>query len=543
MKSFQNLTATIIVAASFMAAASAHATPAQINALSATTLERSGYLQISGTNFGSEGSVLIGGFAAPIADWQNTKIVAYVPEAAQLASVAVQVVNTLGEPSNSLNLTVTARQADGRVNWRFRQNGPYSKVRPVIGPDGTIYSIDAFFHLYALTPDGGLKWVARGAGDKALAVGADNTVYTASESDIKAFNPDGTRKWTFVENPMALFLVGMSVGPDGNIYVVATEGVGAFSLTPAGVLRWKQPEPYDAQQPVEYQEIVFGLNGGTTQLYFYANSHLKALRLDGGTAWTLNSDFGQPGVSPLDGSIHAPFGAYSPNGPLMWIFSSPYPYNTSSPPDIASDGTHYFAQNTIELFGLTPSGTQKWHVTMSDTGDNAIVDPQNTQLVLGSANTLDKAGYIKAASTQDGHELWRVTLPKEAGFNQFPDSRARFSADGATAYVVTATATGNNNTSRSFVYALDARLGTATDVVTVTGAQYDTARSLLQVKATDSDPNAILQAYVTSTNALIGNLRKNATGYVGKFSWAINPQNITVKSNFGGSASARVRSR
>jgi hypothetical protein len=543
MKSFQNLTATIIVAASFMAAASAHATPAQINALSATTLERSGYLQISGTNFGSEGSVLIGGFAAPIADWQNTKIVAYVPEAAQLASVAVQVVNTLGEPSNSLNLTVTARQADGRVNWRFRQNGPYSKVRPVIGPDGTIYSIDAFFHLYALTPDGGLKWVARGAGDKALAVGADNTVYTASESDIKAFNPDGTRKWTFVENPMALFLVGMSVGPDGNIYVVATEGVGAFSLTPAGVLRWKQPEPYDAQQPVEYQEIVFGLNGGTTQLYFYANSHLKALRLDGGTAWTLNSDFGQPGVSPLDGSIHAPFGAYSPNGPLMWIFSSPYPYNTSSPPDIASDGTHYFAQNTIELFGLTPSGTQKWHVTMSDTGDNAIVDPQNTQLVLGSANTLDKAGYIKAASTQDGHELWRVTLPKEAGFNQFPDSRARFSADGATAYVVTATATGNNNTSRSFVYALDASLGTATDVVTVTGAQYDTARSLLQVKATDSDPNAILQAYVTSTNALIGNLRKNATGYVGKFSWAINPQNITVKSNFGGSASARVRSR
>jgi len=43
---------------------------------------------------------------------------------------------------------------------------------------------------------------------------------------------------------MALFLVGMSVGPDGNIYVVATEGVGAFSLTPVGVLRWQKPEPF-----------------------------------------------------------------------------------------------------------------------------------------------------------------------------------------------------------------------------------------------------------------------------------------------------------
>jgi hypothetical protein len=543
MKFLQNFTAAAIAAVLLMVAPSVHATPGQITALSATTLERSGYLEISGTNFGSDGSVLIGGLAAPVADWQSTKIVAYVPEAAQLASVPVQVVNTLGETSNSLTLTVTARQPDGRVNWRFRQDGPYSKVRPVVGPDGTIYSIDVFSHLYALTPDGGLKWVVRGAGTKAIAVGADGSVYTASESDIKAFNPDGSSKWTFVENPMALFLVGMSVGPDGNIYAVATQGVGAFSLTPAGVLRWKHPEHYDAQEPVEYQELVFGVNGSTPQLYYYANSHLKALHLDGGTVWTLNSDFGQPAVSPLDGSIHAPFGAYSPNGTLMWIFSSPYPYNTSSPPDIGSDGTHYFVQNTIELFRLTPTGTQQWHVTMRDSGDNAIVDPQNSQLVLGSANTLNKAGYIKSASTEDGHELWRVILPPEAGFNQFPDSRARFSPDGSTAYVMTATATGDNNTSRSFLYALDAGLGIGTDVVTVTAAQYDVARSSLQVKATDSDPNATLQAYVTSTNALIGVLRKNAAGYAGKFSWPSNPQNITLKSNLGGSASGNVRAR
>ena len=543
MKPLKNLTAAVIAASSFMVAASMQATPGQITALSATTLERSGYLEISGTNFGTDGSVLIGGLAAPVADWQSTKIVAYVPEASQLASVPVQVVNTLGETSNSLNLTVTARQADGRVNWRFRQNGPYSQVRPVIGPDGTIYSIDAFNHLYALTPDGGLKWLVRGAGSKAVAVGADGSVYTASESDIKAFNADGSSKWTYVENPMALFLVGMSVGPDGNIYVVATEGVGAFSLTPSGVLRWKQPEPYDAQQPVEYQEILFGPNGSTTQLYFYANSHLKALRLDGGSAFTIASDFGQPAVSPLDGSIHAPYGAYSPSGSLQWIFSSPYPYNISSPPDIGSDGTHYLVQNTIELFGLNTNGTQRWHVTMKDTGDRPIVDPQNTQIVLGSATTLNKAGYIKSASTQDGHELWRVSLPAENGFNQAPDSRARFSPDGSTVYVMTYTATGDNNTSRSFLYALDASPGTGTDVVTITGAQYSSARGLLQIKATDSDPNATLQAYVTSTDTLIGILKKNATGYVGKFSWPSNPQNITVKSNLGGSASATVRAK
>jgi hypothetical protein len=70
-----------------------------------------------------------------------------------------------------------------------------------------------------------------------------------------------------------------------------------------------------------------------------------------------------------------------------------------------------------------------------------------------------------AASAQDGHELWRVTLPPEDpavfnpaigiyGFNQFVSSRARFTPDGAAAYLMTATATGDNQTSRSFVYSL-----------------------------------------------------------------------------------------
>src|SRR5262249_48665903 len=280
--------------------------------------------------------------------------------------------------------------------------------------------------------------------------------------------------------------------------------------------------------PVEYQELVFGSNGTMTQLYYYANSHLKAYRLDGGAAWTLSSDFGQPAVSPLDGSIHAPFGTYSSNGTLMWIFSSPYPYNTSTPPDIAGDGTHYFVQNTIELFALTPTGTQKWHLTMKDSGDNAMVDPQNSQIVLGSANLPVKPGYIKSASTQDGHELWRVPLAKENGFNQFPDSRARFNADGTTAYMITATATGNNDTSRSFLYSVDAKVDAAAETLTITGAQYNTARQLLQVKATDSNPGATLDAYVTSSNTLIGTLRQSATGYVGKFSWPTNPTNITV---------------
>ena len=426
-----------------------------ITSLSATTADRSGYFEINGTNFGaSDGTALVGGVAAPIGTWSDTRIVAWVPETAALGSSIVQVVNSSGEASNSVALTVTARQASGKAKWRFRQNGPYSQVRPAIGADGTVYSVDVYQHLYALTPDGALKWVARNAGANGVSIGADGTIYTGNEGAIRAFNPDGSLKWTFPINPTALYLYGPNVGPDGNIYAVATEGIGTFSLTPAGTLRWAVAERFTF--PVVFRsEIVFGPNGSKNQLYFSANNHTVAYDLDGKLVWSLTGSAPQLAVGP-EGNVHVPYGAYfAANGRLAWVFSSPYPYNVSDAPDVGSNGIHYTVQNTVELFALSTTGSQIWHVTENGIFGGPVVDPQNTQLVQGSRQTLDKAGYIASSSTQEGHEFWRLILPPENGFNQASDSRARFTPDGQTAYMMTFTATGNNDTSASFVYALD----------------------------------------------------------------------------------------
>src|SRR4029453_1245545 len=377
-------------------------------------------------------------------EWTSDHIVAYVPEATPLSSVSVLVVNASGLSSNTMNLSVVARQSSGRVNWRFRMNGPWAEVRPVIAADGTVYAIDVLHHLYALAPDGGLKWLVRGAGNKGVAAGRDGAVYVASESFIRAFNPDGTAKWTFVQNPRAFICLGVSVGPDGNIYSVGTQGMGVFSLTPQGALRWTNFEGY-ARLIVDYAEIVFGSNGGQQQLYFYANDHLRSLRLDGASVFTIpgNIDYLRPGPQPAvapDGSVHNAITAYSPNGVLQWSFASPYPYNVFTQPDIGSDGIHYFVQNLSQLFALNANGSQRWHVTLPDYVAGPVVDPLNTQLVMGSADTLDHAGFIVSKSAKNGSELWRVVLPKEDptvfnsalgiyGFNQLVDTRARFTAD------------------------------------------------------------------------------------------------------------------
>lgn len=436
-------------------AAQAPAVAPAVTSLSSTSADRSGYLEINGTNFGtSDGTALIGGVAAPIGTWSDTRIVTWVPEATALGASSVQVVNLSGEGSNSVALTVTARQANGKAKWRFRQNGPYSQVRPALGADGTIYSVDVYQHLYALTPEGALKWVARNAGANGVSVGSDGTIYTGNESAIKAFNPDGSLKWSFPINPIGLYLYGPNVGPDGNIYCVATEGPGTFSLTPAGTLRWAVAERFTF--PVVFRsEIVFGPGPSKTQLYFSANNHTRAYDVDGKLVWTLTGSAPQLAVGP-EGNVHVPYGAYLPaDGRLAWVFSSPYPYNVSDAPDVGSNGIHYTVQNTIELFALSTTGSQIWHFTQNGIFGAPVVDPQNTQLVQGSKQTLDKAGYITSSSAQDGHELWRFTLPPENGFNQASDSRARFTPDGLSAYMMTFTATGNNDTSASFLYALD----------------------------------------------------------------------------------------
>jgi hypothetical protein len=81
----------------------------------------------------------------------------------------------------------------------------------------------------------------------------------------------------------------------------------------------------------------------------------------------------------------------------------------------------------------------------------------------------------------------------------------------------------------------------AADMVSIQRAEYSAGSAELRVEATGSNASATLTVYVTSTNTRVGTLRNEGGGrYRGEFSWPSNPQNITVRSSFGGSASRTV---
>ena len=81
----------------------------------------------------------------------------------------------------------------------------------------------------------------------------------------------------------------------------------------------------------------------------------------------------------------------------------------------------------------------------------------------------------------------------------------------------------------------------AVDTINIQRAEYQRSSRWLRVDATSTQPNATLRVHETATGALIGTLKNSGGGrFNGQLSWPTNPNNITVRSSFGGSATRAV---
>ena len=434
----------------------------------------------------ARGQVLIDGISAPVARWESTRIVAYVPETAGLTTVPVQVVNESGQRSNTLNLTVTARVANGLVKWRFQADSPYILQRPAVGADGTVVIHDSSGNVYALRPDGSLKWIftTRVFAAGPPSIGLDGTVYVADSSTITAIKPNGSLKWTFTEPPGGQGVIaGPTVGPDGNIYAVTDiGGLGALALSPAGRLLWSNTgDPVMAEQGQLGVEMSFGPShpGGAVDQFYVTfddfgsseRDHMYAFRLTtGAQVWTIplfmtkdTSGMMQqqrPIVGP-DGTVFlsasVPTGgnwslnAFDPaNGALLRSYF-PSPGLGMSVPTVGTDGTVYFGQSLSYLQGVTDF-IPKWTFFDGSILSYPVVSPANDIVFSGGAPNYGMPGFVRAFSTSSGQLLWSLDLGVENGGNQNMQSIPRFTPDGSTVYFGTSI----TGSTFCFLYAVDA---------------------------------------------------------------------------------------
>jgi outer membrane protein assembly factor BamB len=191
-----------------------------------------------------------------------------------------------------------AIDADGVHLWSVATNSNARGVSPAIGADGTIYFASGESYttyeseLYAVTPDGSVKWhVALGTTyDSAPVIGGDGTVYVTTANmlidpgSITAVAPDGSIKWRVADD----YSFGpVTLGLDGNLYAVGTPeppGPGANAILVA-----LRPDGTE----IGRNNVVSGmmpLLNHAGRLYYVAGVSgggldLTALQLDGTPSW------------------------------------------------------------------------------------------------------------------------------------------------------------------------------------------------------------------------------------------------------------------
>ncbi len=367
---------------------------------------------------------------------------------------------------------VDSYQENVRLLCRAPLNGSYSRVRPAVAADGTVYVVDNSDTLFAFSPAGcdsasgawTPDWTVPDAGGKGVAIGPDGTIYTGDEGAIKAFNPDRSTKWTFLQEPRAFILVGITVGPNGHIYGVASSGMGVFSLDDQGTqarLRWATPERY-GRPIVSSSEIAVGPTayGRGYQVGFTANGHVRVVRDDEAnpeTVFTLGAGRIPPRVSPIDGSWHLANTAYDPDGVLQWAFDSGV---TEAFLTVAMgpDGTHYTIGQFGQAFAIDAAGSERWRSDLGvESGSQQIdVDATNSIVIADEGGAQGRPAALRALSAAGGRALWRMEFPPEPlGRDQYVDTNAAFSASGDTVYVVTAVASSDRTLPRAFLNAVN----------------------------------------------------------------------------------------
>jgi len=244
----------------------------------------------------------------------------------------------------------------GTLRWRYGPLGSGISGACALGSDGTVYAGSADGYLYAVNPNGTLKWRYGNIWDiwGAPAIASDGTVYTGSlESYLYALAPSGKLKWQYPTDDM--IYASPVVGPDGTIYV-GSDANYFYALQPNGTLKWRYwSDGYG------WTDAAIGADGtvyvGSDDSYLYAFDPNGTLKWRYPASPRLGAAFGADGTIYV-GSADYHVYALRPNGTLKWRYQTGYYVSTH--PAVGPDGTIYVGSMDDYVYALNPNGTLKW---------------------------------------------------------------------------------------------------------------------------------------------------------------------------------------
>ena len=265
-----------------------------------------------------------------------------------------------------------ALNPNGSVKWT-RYIGGTTRSTPAIADDGTVYIGGADKKVYAVNPNNSIKWTYLTGSDisSSPAIGADGTVYIGSkDAYLYALNPvTGARAWRF-NTGGTIHMCSPSVGSDGTVYIAGASG-NLHAVNPVdGTEVWRFVTGDTIMSSPALSHDGSRVYIGSCDGYLYAVN-----TADGSRAWAVTvplvrgSTSSSPAVAP-DGTIYVGSNgasvtqangtlfAISPAGAVLWQFETAYDIRSS--PAVSAGGTIYIGVMDGYVYALNPDGTKKW---------------------------------------------------------------------------------------------------------------------------------------------------------------------------------------
>ncbi len=317
------------------------------------------------------------------------------------------------------------------IEWSYK-TADNIRSSPAIGADGTIYVGSFDNYLYALNPNGTLKWKFNTGGiieQSSPVIGGNGNIYIGSRDGyLYSINPDGTKQWSYFTTSGATIDSTPALGTDGTIYFSSLKPFDLsfnnfYALNPDGTLKWSKEGGHTGERGfripvVDYDNTVYIADG---------NKEFYAINPNGSIKWVspINGSVGhaQPPAIKADGTIYLPLGTLyqiEPDGTTKDIGSAEFTAVV-----VGLNGKIYATTSNGLVYIIEPDGTQQY-----------IPRPFSYASIPGTP-VIGKDGMIYVAYTdgnemklfaynQDGTVAWTIPL----NFDNASSSSPVISEDG-----------------------------------------------------------------------------------------------------------------
>ena len=321
------------------------------------------------------GSVPLAGNASLCSDASGLSFAGASLTASGFSATSANIWVVAGADCTGTRLSSLALHAEGSLKWSVSPAaGASPSAALALAPDGTVYMPSGDGHLYALKPDGTLKWASPQLGASlvnAPALAADGTVYVSADATLYALDPaTGAQKWQ--DTPGNLIYAAPSVAADGTVYIGTLDG-NLYAVNPA----------------TGADSLKFNTTSNTTRTVFAGavlggSLFVSALDSDQNVSsdqvYAVNPVSGaQQWARPLQLTYASPalgaaglivptaddlVRALDPNtGAVLWS-SGVTTESSNASPVLDAAGNVYLATESGQLYARTPSGGARWNVAV-----------------------------------------------------------------------------------------------------------------------------------------------------------------------------------